>query len=164
MDVFSEKRSAHGAHVVITIKKRDPGREYEFKKEGMEEAPDYYEQNPGHPTLDRIPMIPENRLLRINIRYRGPIRSRITQMGIIWTTHDVSSETKLCDLFQLHYLKGGPQPRGEIFLQQISRHLKHIDGTEKCWWSELAPKRVIDVNWIFEDNEVWLGCSVGGAL
>lgn len=60
----------------------------------------------------------------------------------------------------LHYHKGGLQPHDKIFLQQINQHFKQMDGTEKYYWAEQSQERVMDLDWIFEDNEVWLSCLV----
>lgn len=156
MGSFPQRRGpkALNANTVFPTAKQD--RESKQQLPGMEAAHCYEQEI----TLDQIPMNPKNTLVRINIRHRGPTRSRTAQTSTIWTTHDVPAETKLCDLFKLHYLKGGPQPHNGVFLQQIARNFKHMPGTEKYWWAELAREQVMDLNWIFEDNEVWLSCLV----
>lgn len=120
-----------------------------------------HEQNTGHQTPDQILTDPKNILVRINIRHRGPSRSRTAQSSLTWTTHDVPSDTELCELFKLHYIKGGQQPHHGVFLQQIDRNFEHMSGTEKYWWAELAQEKVMDLNWVFEDGEVWLSCLIG---
>lgn len=155
-----QQRSRTRNTTVSSIRKEDL--EY-GQVSGMEKALHCYKQNTEHLVLDQIPATLKNTLVRINIRYRGPARSRTAQPSVIWTTHDVPGETKLCDLFQLHYNKGGPLPRNDFFLQQLTRYLEHMPGTEKYWWDELAQERVMDLNWIFEENEVWLGCLVDEA-
>lgn len=121
-------------------------------------APRCYEQNTGHPIPEQVPTDPRNTLVRINIRHRGPSRSRAAQNSLIWTTHDVPGDTELCELFRLHHSKGGQQPQRGVLLQQIDRNLEHVSGTEKYWWAELAREKVMDLNWVFEDGEVWLSC------
>lgn len=159
MGSFPQRRGpkALNADTVFPIAKQDP--ESKQQLSGVEVA-HCHEQEIEHPTLDQILMNPKNTLIRINIRHRGPTRSRTAQISIIWTTHDVPGETKLCDLFKLHYLKGGIQPHNGVFLQQIARDFEHMSGTGKYWWAELAQEKVMDLNWVFEDNEVWLSCLV----
>lgn len=122
----------------------------------LEKAPQCYEQNTAHSTLNHVP----TNSVRINIRHRGPVRSRTAQISVIWTTHDIPGKTKLCDLFKLHYHKGGPKPHDSIFLQQINRYLQHMTGTAKYWWAEHSQERVMDLSWVFEDNEIWLSCLI----
>lgn len=114
-----------------------------------------------NPTRNTNP-ITKDAYLRINIRYRD--HDNAYGRCVIWTVHDVQGKTKLRDLFALHCLKGGPQPHmhihNRIFLQQMDQRLKQGDGTEKYCWGVHGHERVMDLNWIFEDNEVWLSCSV----
>lgn len=93
----------------------------------------------------------------LHIYYNGSIHFNKSPC---WTTHHVSGELKLCDLFLLHHLKGGPQPHGTVVLQQVDRcMMMHITGTDFYWFSTQNPMRVMDTNWKFKDNEAWLRCS-----
>lgn len=107
-----------------------------------------------NPIVDPVPGITRNTHVRINIRY--------CSRSVIWTIHDVQGKTRLRDLFELHRHEGGPQPHvhDRIFLQQINQHFKQMDGTEKYCWVMHSQERIMDLNWIFEDNEVWLSCLV----
>lgn len=137
------------SHVIVLI---DKGNEQESKKMVSAEAKKESDEQ-------RINQLPKASTVRINIRYCGPIRRRIAQMGVLWTTHDVSNETDLSELFRLHHLKGGPPLDGMVALQQINKRFKHMTETERCWWDELDVRRVVDTDWIFEDGEVWLSSS-----
>lgn len=161
MNTFRHHRGLNVYNAGVT-KKRNP-KPKQVPKIKTEKAPYCHEQNMGRPIPDQISTAPKSPSLRVNIRHRGPIRSRTAQVSVMWTTHDVPGETKLHDLFKMHYLSGGAQPHDEVFLQQITRDLEHMAGTERYWWAEPSQKRVMDLNWIFEDNEIWLSCSLGEA-
>lgn len=94
---------------------------------------------------------------RFHIYYNGSIHFNKSSC---WTTHHVSGEMKLCDLFLLHHLKGGPQPHGTVVLQQVDRcMMMSIAGTDLYWFSPQNLMRITDTNWLFNDNEAWLRCS-----
>lgn len=158
---------AHDQQAACSSKRRDIEHEQEFgevKKNrialdensnaGMEENPQT--QLEGALT-SQIPSNFPNTIFRIYIYYNG---SAHFNKSPCWTMHHVSGGMKLCDLFLLHHLKGGPQPHGTVVFQQIDRcMMMGIAGTDLYWFGTQNILRVMDTNWIFKDNEAWLRCS-----
>lgn len=114
------------------------------------------EPNFHHNELESAP-----KLLRINIRHRGPTRTRQAQAisGVLWTTHDIPSTMTLAQLFRRH-IKGGVVPDQTFILQQIDRRFEPVVGTRVFVWNELNMTKVADAGWVFDDGEVWLGSYI----
>lgn len=119
-----------------------------------EESP---QQQPERLLADQSPLTLANSTFRLHIYYNG---STHFNKSPCWTVHDVNGEMRLCDLFLLHHIKGGPQPHGTVVLQQIDRcMMMRIARTDLYWFSTQNTMRVMDTNWMFKDNEAWLRCS-----
>lgn len=114
-------------------------------------------QQPEGLTVDQYLLASPRNTLSVHIGYTTSVHSL---RSLCWISYDISSEMRLRDLFLLHHLNGGPQPHDNVALQQIDRcFLRHIDGTDTYWFSEQDITRIMDTNWMFKDDEIWLGCS-----